>query len=156
MFAEAPALQPAPATPEEEAKKIRIPLFEETMPIWAKVGKYDVELQVVGERTQEVIKVVGSFAGLNEKFVARMLQDLPATVLRRANDERALQAKKDLEAVGATVKLVEKKIPDRSHAPAKPAGSGSAQKMHPPGGPAGSATSRQAPVKSPPPAPGAK
>jgi ribosomal protein L7/L12 len=108
---------------------LTIPLFEKVRPAWARSGNLDVEVQAMGSRTKDVIRVVGSFAGLNDKFVTRMLQDLPVVVLHSANKERAEKARRDLEAVGATVKLIKSKTSKkRPHPKAVPAGSGSARK----------------------------
>ena len=66
---------------------------------------FDVVLQSFGEKKIEVIKVVRSLTGLGLKEAKAVVEEAPKPVKEGVNKEEAEEAKKQLEAAGATVEV---------------------------------------------------
>ncbi len=64
---------------------------------------FDVVLQAYGEKKIEVIKVVRALTGLGLKEAKAVVEEAPKTVKEGVNKDEAEEAKKQLEAAGATV-----------------------------------------------------
>ena len=64
---------------------------------------FDVVLQSFGEKKIEVIKVVRALTGLGLKEAKAVVEEAPKTVKEGVNKDEAEEAKKQLEAAGATV-----------------------------------------------------
>ncbi len=66
---------------------------------------FDVILQAFGEKKIEVIKVVRALTGLGLKEAKAVVEEAPKPVKEGVNKDEAEEAKKQLEAAGATVEL---------------------------------------------------
>ena len=66
---------------------------------------FDVVLQSFGEKKIEVIKVVRALTGLGLKEAKAVVEEAPKPVKEGVNKEEADEAKKQLEAAGATVEV---------------------------------------------------
>ena len=66
---------------------------------------FDVVLQAYGEKKIEVIKVVRALTGLGLKEAKAVVEEAPKTVKEGVNKDEAEEAKKQLEAAGATVEV---------------------------------------------------
>ena len=66
---------------------------------------FDVVLQSFGEKKIEVIKVVRSLTGLGLKEAKAVVEEAPKPVKEGVNKDEAEEAKKQLEAAGATVEI---------------------------------------------------
>jgi len=66
---------------------------------------FDVVLQAFGEKKIEVIKVVRSLTGLGLKEAKAVVEEAPKPVKEGVNKDEAEEAKKQLEAAGATVEI---------------------------------------------------
>ena len=64
---------------------------------------FDVILQSFGEKKIEVIKVVRALTGLGLKEAKAVVEEAPKPVKESVNKDEAEEAKKQLEAAGATV-----------------------------------------------------
>jgi large subunit ribosomal protein L7/L12 len=64
---------------------------------------FDVILQSFGEKKIEVIKVVRALTGLGLKEAKAVVEEAPKPVKEGVNKDEAEEAKKQLEAAGATV-----------------------------------------------------
>jgi large subunit ribosomal protein L7/L12 len=64
---------------------------------------FDVVLQSYGEKKIEVIKVVRALTGLGLKEAKAVVEEAPKPVKEGVNKDEAEEAKKQLEAAGATV-----------------------------------------------------
>ena len=64
---------------------------------------FDVVLQAYGEKKIEVIKVVRALTGLGLKEAKAVVEEAPKPVKEGVNKDEAEEAKKQLEAAGATV-----------------------------------------------------
>ncbi len=64
---------------------------------------FDVVLQSFGEKKIEVIKVVRALTGLGLKEAKAVVEEAPKPVKEGVNKDEAEEAKKQLEAAGATV-----------------------------------------------------
>jgi large subunit ribosomal protein L7/L12 len=64
---------------------------------------FDVVLQSYGEKKIEVIKVVRALTGLGLKEAKAVVEEAPKPVKEGVNKDEAEEAKKPLEAAGATV-----------------------------------------------------
>jgi len=80
-----PAAGAAEAAPEEEKTS------------------FDVILQSFGEKKIEVIKVVRALTGLGLKEAKAVVEEAPKPIKEGVNKDEAEEAKKQLEAAGATV-----------------------------------------------------
>jgi large subunit ribosomal protein L7/L12 len=87
VAAAAPAAAGAEAEPEEEKTS------------------FDVVLQSYGEKKIEVIKVVRALTGLGLKEAKAVVEEAPKPVKEGVNKDEAEEAKKQLEAAGATVEV---------------------------------------------------
>ena len=66
---------------------------------------FDVVLQAYGEKKIEVIKVDRALTGLGLKEAKAVVEEAPKTVKEGVNKDEAEEAKKQLEAAGATVEV---------------------------------------------------
>ena len=66
---------------------------------------FDVVLQSFGEKKIEVIKVVRALTGLGLKEAKAVVEEAPKPVKEGVNKDEAEEAKKQLEAAGATVEV---------------------------------------------------
>ena len=66
---------------------------------------FDVVPQAYGEKKIEVIKVVRALTGLGLKEAKAVVEEAPKTVKEGVNKDEAEEAKKQLEAAGATVEV---------------------------------------------------
>ena len=66
---------------------------------------FDVVLQAYGEKKIEVIKVVRALTGLGLKEAKAVVEEAPKPVKEGVNKDEAEEAKKQLEAAGATVEV---------------------------------------------------
>ena len=66
---------------------------------------FDVVLQAFGEKKIEVIKVVRALTGLGLKEAKAVVEEAPKPVKEGVNKDEAEEAKKQLEAAGATVEI---------------------------------------------------
>jgi large subunit ribosomal protein L7/L12 len=66
---------------------------------------FDVVLQSFGEKKIEVIKVVRALTGLGLKEAKAVVEEAPKLVKEGVNKDEAEEAKKQLEAAGATVEV---------------------------------------------------
>jgi large subunit ribosomal protein L7/L12 len=64
---------------------------------------FDVILQSFGEKKIEVIKVVRALTGLGLKEAKAVVEEAPKPIKEGVNRDEAEEAKKQLEAAGATV-----------------------------------------------------
>ena len=64
---------------------------------------FDVILQSFGEKKIEVIKVVRALTGLGLKEAKAVVEEAPKPIKEGVNKDEAEEAKKQLEAAGATV-----------------------------------------------------
>jgi large subunit ribosomal protein L7/L12 len=64
---------------------------------------FDVVLQSYGEKKIEVIKVVRALTGLGLKEAKAVVEEAPKPIKEGVNKDEAEEAKKQLEAAGATV-----------------------------------------------------
>jgi large subunit ribosomal protein L7/L12 len=64
---------------------------------------FDVVLQSFGEKKIEVIKVVRALTGLGLKEAKAVVEEAPKPIKEGVNKDEAEEAKKQLEAAGATV-----------------------------------------------------
>ena len=64
---------------------------------------FDVILQAFGEKKIEVIKVVRALTGLGLKEAKAVVEEAPKPIKEGVNKDEAEEAKKQLEAAGATV-----------------------------------------------------
>ena len=87
VAAAAPAAAGADAEPEEEKTS------------------FDVVLKSFGEKKIEVIKVVRALTGLGLKEAKAVVEEAPKPVKEGVNKDEAEEAKKQLEAAGATVEV---------------------------------------------------
>ncbi len=87
VAAAAPAAAGAEAEPEEEKTS------------------FDVVLKSFGEKKIEVIKVVRALTGLGLKEAKAVVEEAPKPVKEGVNKDEAEEAKKQLEAAGATVEV---------------------------------------------------
>ena len=87
VAAAAPAAAGAEAEPEEEKTS------------------FAVVLQSYGEKKIEVIKVVRALTGLGLKEAKAVVEEAPKPVKEGVNKDEAAEAKKQLEAAGATVEV---------------------------------------------------
>jgi large subunit ribosomal protein L7/L12 len=87
VAAAAPAAAGAEAEPEEEKTS------------------FDVVLKSYGEKKIEVIKVVRALTGLGLKEAKAVVEEAPKPVKEGVNKDEAEEAKKQLEAAGATVEV---------------------------------------------------
>jgi large subunit ribosomal protein L7/L12 len=87
VAAAAPAAAGAEAEPEEEKTS------------------FDVVLKSFGEKKIEVIKVVRALTGLGLKEAKAVVEEAPKPVKEGVNKDEAAEAKKQLEAAGATVEV---------------------------------------------------
>ena len=87
VAAAAPAAAGAEAEPEEEKTS------------------FDVVLKSFGEKKIEVIKVVRALTGLGLKEAKAVVEEAPKLVKEGVNKDEAEEAKKQLEAAGATVEV---------------------------------------------------
>ena len=87
VAAAAPAAAGAEAEPEEEKTS------------------FDVVLKLFGEKKIEVIKVVRALTGLGLKEAKAVVEEAPKPVKEGVNKDEAEEAKKQLEAAGATVEV---------------------------------------------------
>jgi large subunit ribosomal protein L7/L12 len=87
VAAAAPAAAGAEAEPEEEQTS------------------FDVVLKSYGEKKIEVIKVVRALTGLGLKEAKAVVEEAPKPVKEGVNKDEAEEAKKQLEAAGATVEV---------------------------------------------------
>ena len=87
VAAAAPAAAGAEAEPEEEKTS------------------FDVVLKSFGEKKIEVIKVVRALTGLGLKEAKAVVEEAPKPVKEGVNKDEAEDAKKQLEAAGATVEV---------------------------------------------------
>ena len=67
--------------------------------------EFDVVLSAVGDKKIQVIKEVRSLTSLGLKEAKAVVDNAPGAVLEGVDKEAAAKAKKQLEAVGATVEL---------------------------------------------------
>ena len=87
VAAAAPAAAGAEAEPEEEKTS------------------FDVVLKSYGEKKIEVIKVVRALTGLGLKEAKAVVEEAPKPIKEGVNKDEAEEAKKQLEAAGATVEV---------------------------------------------------
>jgi len=87
VAAAAPAAAGAETEPEEEKTS------------------FDVVLKSYGEKKIEVIKVVRALTGLGLKEAKAVVEEAPKPVKEGVNKDEAEEAKKQLEAAGATVEV---------------------------------------------------
>ena len=87
VAAAAPAAAGAEAEPEEEKTS------------------FDVVLKSYGEKKIEVIKVVRALTGRGLKEAKAVVEEAPKPVKEGVNKDEAEEAKKQLEAAGATVEV---------------------------------------------------
>ena len=66
---------------------------------------FDVILQAFGEKKIEVIKVVRALTGLGLKEAKAAVEEAPKAIKEGVNKDEAEEAKKQLEAAGATVEI---------------------------------------------------
>lgn len=66
---------------------------------------FDVVLQSFGEKKIEVIKVVRALTGLGLKEAKAAVEEAPRAIKEGVNKDEAEEAKKQLEAAGATVEI---------------------------------------------------
>jgi large subunit ribosomal protein L7/L12 len=66
---------------------------------------FDVVLQAFGEKKIEVIKVVRALTGLGLKEAKAAVEEAPRAIKEGVNKDEAEEAKKQLEAAGATVEI---------------------------------------------------
>jgi large subunit ribosomal protein L7/L12 len=66
---------------------------------------FDVVLQAFGEKKIEVIKVVRALTGLGLKEAKAAVEEAPKVIKEGVNKDEAEEAKKQLEAAGATVEI---------------------------------------------------
>ena len=66
---------------------------------------FDVILQAFGEKKIEVIKVVRALTGLGLKEAKAAVEEAPRAIKEGVNKDEAEEAKKQLEAAGATVEI---------------------------------------------------
>ena len=66
---------------------------------------FDVVLQSFGEKKIEVIKVVRALTGLGLKEAKAAVEEAPKVIKEGVNKDEAEEAKKQLEAAGATVEI---------------------------------------------------
>jgi large subunit ribosomal protein L7/L12 len=66
---------------------------------------FDVVLQSYGEKKIEVIKVVRALTGLGLKEAKAVVEEAPKPIKEGVNKDEAEEAKKQLEAAGATVEV---------------------------------------------------
>ena len=66
---------------------------------------FDVVLQAYGEKKIEVIKVVRALTGLGLKEAKAVVEEAPKPIKEGVNKDEAEEAKKQLEAAGATVEV---------------------------------------------------
>jgi len=66
---------------------------------------FDVVLQSFGEKKIEVIKVVRALTGLGLKEAKAAVEEAPKAIKEGVNKDEAEEAKKQLEAAGATVEI---------------------------------------------------
>jgi large subunit ribosomal protein L7/L12 len=66
---------------------------------------FDVILQAFGEKKIEVIKVVRVLTGLGLKEAKAAVEEAPRAIKEGVNKDEAEEAKKQLEAAGATVEI---------------------------------------------------
>jgi large subunit ribosomal protein L7/L12 len=66
---------------------------------------FDVVLQSFGEKKIEVIKVVRALTGLGLKEAKAVVEEAPKPVKEGVNKDEAEDAKRQLEAAGATVEV---------------------------------------------------
>ena len=66
---------------------------------------FDVILQAFGEKKIEVIKVVRALTGLGLKEAKAAVEEAPKAIKEGVNKDEAEEAKKQLEAAGATVEV---------------------------------------------------
>ena len=85
VAAAAPAAAGAESEPEEEKTS------------------FDVVLKSYGEKKIEVIKVVRALTGLGLKEAKAVVEEAPKPIKEGVNKDEAEEAKKQLEAAGATV-----------------------------------------------------
>jgi large subunit ribosomal protein L7/L12 len=91
VSAAAPVAAAAPAAAEAEPEE------EKT--------SFDVVLKSYGEKKIEVIKVVRALTGLGLKEAKAVVEEAPKPVKEGVNKDEAEEAKKQLEAAGATVEV---------------------------------------------------
>jgi large subunit ribosomal protein L7/L12 len=66
---------------------------------------FDVILQSFGEKKIEVIKVVRALTGLGLKEAKAVVEEAPKPIKEGVNKDEAEEAKKQLEAAGATIEV---------------------------------------------------
>lgn len=67
--------------------------------------EFTVNLQSIGDKKVEVIKVVRAITGLGLKEAKDLVESAPAVVKDAVSKDDAAKFKKDLEAAGATVEV---------------------------------------------------
>lgn len=97
VSAAAPVAAVAMAGPAGGAAAPAAPVEEQT--------EFDVILKAVGDKKINVIKVVRALTNLGLKEAKDLVEGAPATVLTAVAKEAAADAKKQLEAEGATAEV---------------------------------------------------
>ena len=71
-------------------------------------ASYTVVLKEIGPHKVKVIKVLRSQLGIELKEAFDMLEEMPAVIKENASEEEMKSLKNELEALGATVEIIEK------------------------------------------------
>ena len=71
-------------------------------------ASYTVVLKEVGPHKVKVIKVLRTQLGIELKEAFDMLEEMPAVIKENASEEEMKSLKSELEALGATVEVIEK------------------------------------------------
>ena len=71
-------------------------------------ASYTVVLKEIGPHKVKVIKVLRSQLGIELKEAFDMLEEMPAVIKENASEEEMKSLKSELEALGATVEIIEK------------------------------------------------
>ena len=114
----------------------------------SKANNYDVVLEKVGNQPLKTTKILCQVLGLGLAKAKGMVDKVPTTIASDIDSAKALDLKKQLEAIGNTVSVPGLKVEEESSAPAKKTasnksaatddafdaifGAGSAQKATPP------------------------